>query len=138
MIIPWGTDAPLYHRPFATYALILINVLIFVFVPKDAYEDYVLMLGDGIHPLQWLTNNFLHTGILHLAGNMIFLWTFGMVVEGKLGWLIFLAVYFGLGVFDSAAMQLVVPSEHEIAMLGSSTIIFGLMGMCLVWRHATR
>ena len=133
MIIPWGTDAPLYHRPYATYALILINVLIFVFVPKDAYEDYVLMLGDGIHPLQWLTNNFLHTGILHLAGNMIFLWTFGMVVEGKLGWLVFLAVYLGLGVFDSAAMQLVVPSEHEIAMLGSSTIIFGLMGMCLVW-----
>ena len=54
MIIPWGTDAPLYHRPFATIALIVINVLIFVFVPGDAYEDYVLVLGDGLHPLQWL------------------------------------------------------------------------------------
>ena len=74
MIIPWGTDAPLYHRPFATYALILINVVIFVFVPKDAYEDYVLMLGDGIHPLQWLTGQWLqprHLGALdQLSGRV--------------------------------------------------------------------
>jgi membrane associated rhomboid family serine protease len=133
MIIPWGTDAPLYHRPFATIALTLINVLIFFLVPRDACADYVLVLGDGVHPVQWLTNNFLHTGFIHLAGNMIFLWTFGLVVEGKLGWWRFALVYLLLGVVDSAAMQVLVPSEHEIAMMGSSTIIFGLMGMCLVW-----
>ena len=51
------------------------------------------MLGDGIHPLQWLTNIFLHAGFFHLVGNMIFLWTFGFVVEGKLGWLPFTALY---------------------------------------------
>jgi membrane associated rhomboid family serine protease len=133
MIIPWGTDAPIYHRPFATFALLAINVLLFFVVPGDAYEDYVLVLGDGVHPVQWLTNNFLHSGIFHLAGNMIFLWTFGLVVEGKLGWLRFLAVYLFLGVVESAAMQLLVPSEQEVSMLGSSTILFGLMGMCLVW-----
>ena len=133
MIIPWGTDAPLYHRPFATIALIAINVLLFFVVPGDAYEDYVLVLGDGVHPVQWLTNNFLHTGIFHLVGNMVFLWTFGLVVEGKLGWLRFLAVYLLLGVVDSAAMQVLVPSEQAVSMLGSSTIIFGLMGICLVW-----
>jgi membrane associated rhomboid family serine protease len=133
MIIPWGTDAPLYHRPFATIALIAINVVLFFIVPGDAYEDYVLVLGDGVHPVQWLTNNFLHSGIFHLLGNMVFLWTFGLVVEGKLGWLRFLAVYLGLGVVDSAAMQILVPSEQAVSMLGSSTILFGLMGMCLVW-----
>jgi membrane associated rhomboid family serine protease len=133
MIIPWGTDAPLYHRPYATIAMIAINVLLFFVVPSDAYSDYVLVLGDGLHPVQWLTNNFLHSGIFHLIGNMIFLWTFGLVVEGKLGWIRFLVVYFLLGIFESAAMQLLVPSEQEVSMLGSSTIIFGLMGMCLVW-----
>jgi membrane associated rhomboid family serine protease len=133
MIIPWGTDAPLYHRPYATVAMIAINVLLFFVVPRDAYDDYVLVVGDGVHPVQWLTNNFLHSGIFHLIGNMIFLWTFGLVVEGKLGSIRFLVVYLLLGVFESAAMQLLVPSEQEVSMLGSSTIIFGLMGMCLVW-----
>ena len=133
MIIPWGTDAPIYHRPFATIALILINVLLLFVVPRDAYDDYVLVIGDGVHPIQWLTNNFLHSGIIHLVGNMIFLWTFGLIVEGKLGWWRFTIVYLLLGVVDSALMQLLVPSEQEIQMLGSSTIIFGLMGMSLVW-----
>jgi membrane associated rhomboid family serine protease len=133
MIIPWGTDAPLYHRPFATIALTLINVLLFFVVPRDEYADFVLVIGDGVHPIQWLTNNFLHSGIVHLLGNMIFLWTFGLVVEGKLGWWRFTLVYLLLGVVESAAMQLLVPSEQEIRMLGSSTIIFGLMGICLVW-----
>jgi membrane associated rhomboid family serine protease len=133
MIIPWGTDAPIYHRPFATIGMIALNVLLFFIVPQDAYSDYVLVLGDGVHPVQWLTNNFLHSGIFHLIGNMIFLWTFGLVVEGKIGWLRFLIVYLLLGVFDSAAMQVIVPSEQEVSMLGSSTIILGLMGMCLVW-----
>ncbi len=133
MIIPWGTDAPIYHRPFATIALIAINVLLLFIVPREAYQDYVLLIGDGVHPVQWLTNNFLHSGIVHLVGNMIFLWTFGLLVEGKLGWWKFTIVYLLLGVVDSALMQLLVPSEHPIRMLGSSTIIFGLMGMCLVW-----
>jgi membrane associated rhomboid family serine protease len=133
MIIPWGTDAPIYHRPFATIALILINVLLLFVVPRDAYDDYVLVIGDGVHPIQWLTNNFLHSGIIHLVGNMIFLWTFGLIVEGKLGWWRFLIVYLLLGVVDSALMQLLVPSSVEIRMLGSSTIIFGLMGISLVW-----
>jgi membrane associated rhomboid family serine protease len=114
MIIPWGTDAPLYHRPYATIAMMAINVLVFFVVPRDAYADYVLILGDGVHPVQWLTNNFLHSGIVHLVGNMIFLWTFGLVVEGKLGWLRFTAVYLLLGVTESAAMQLLVPSEQQI------------------------
>jgi membrane associated rhomboid family serine protease len=133
MIIPWGTDAPIYHRPFATIALIAINVLLFFVIPGDAYDGYVLVVGDGVRPVQWLTNNFLHSGFFHLAGNMIFLWTFGFVVEGKLGWVRFLIIYLLLGVSESAAMQLLLPSEHEVSMLGSSTIVFGLMGMCLVW-----
>lgn len=135
MIFPWGTDAPLYHRPFVTFALIAINTLILVLVPREAYADYVLELGDGIHPLQWLTNNFLHSGVLHLLGNMIFLWTFGLVVEGKLGWWRYTIVYLLLAVVESALMQLLVPGDpsQPVSMLGASTAIFGLMGMCLVW-----
>jgi membrane associated rhomboid family serine protease len=133
MLIPWGTDAPLYHRPVATITLIVLNILSLLMFPADTYKDWTLVLGDGAHPVQWLTNNFMHSGWFHLAGNMIFLWTFGFVVEGKLGWWVFTLVYLGLGVSESAAMQLLVPSPHEVRMLGSSTIIFGLLAMCLVW-----
>ena len=133
MLIPWGTDAPLYHRPVVTIALIVLNVLSLLLLPAGAYEDWALVLGDGVHPAQWLTNNFMHSGWFHLVGNLIFLWTFGFVVEGKLGWWAFTLVYLGMGVSESAAMQLLVPSQEEVRMLGSSTIIFGLLAMCLVW-----
>ena len=113
MIIPWGTDAPIYHRPFATIALIADQRAAPLRRARGMpTTDYVLVIGDGVHPVQWLTNNFLHSGIFHLVGNMIFLWTFGLVVEGKLGWWRFPLVYLLLGVVDSAAMQLLVPSEQ--------------------------
>jgi membrane associated rhomboid family serine protease len=133
MIIPWGTDAPIYHRPVATIALILLNVLSYLLFPSGRYDDWTLTLGEGVHPVQWLTNLFMHTGLFHLIGNMIFLWTFGLVVEGKLGWWAFTLVYLGLGVGESAGMQLLVHSQQPVHMLGASTVIFGLLAMCLVW-----
>ncbi|CEF48404.1 unnamed protein product [uncultured bacterium] len=133
MIIPWGSDAPLYHRPVATVALIFSSVLSFVAFPARDYERWTLVLGAGIHPLEWLTNSFLHAGWGHLIGNMVFLWTFGLIVEGKLGWWAFLLVYLGLGAVESATLQLLIHTETPIFMLGTSGIIFGLLAMCLVW-----
>ena len=133
MIIPWGTDAPIYHRPIATIALIVLNVLVFLLFPARAHEDWTLVLGNGLHPVQWLTNIFLHAGIFHLVGNMIFLWTFGFVVEGKIGGLPFTVIYLALGFVESAVIQVLVQSEHSFAMMGSSTVIFGLLAICLVW-----
>jgi membrane associated rhomboid family serine protease len=133
MLIPWGSDAPLYHRPYATVALVVLNVAAFLAMPRGGYADWVLVLGDGVHPVQWLTNLFLHAGWGHLIGNMIFLWTFGMVVEGKLGSFGFLLVYLGLGVAESAGLQLLVKSDEPVRMLGTSGIIFGLLAMCVVW-----
>ena len=46
----------------------------------------MLEIGNGVHPLQWFSNLFMHGGIMHLLGNMVFLWVFGIIVEGKLGW----------------------------------------------------
>jgi len=133
MIIPWGTDAPIYHRPVATLAIMVLYAASYLFFPAGAHEGLALELGDGLHPLQWVTNLFMHTGVFHLIGNMIFLWTFGFVVEGKLGWWAFTLVYLGIGASESAAMQLLVQSDQTVRMLGASGVIFGLLGMCLVW-----
>lgn len=133
MIIPWGTDAPIYHRPVATIGVIVANVLIFVAFPSPLHEDWMLELGGGIHPLQWLSNIFMHLGFGHLLGNMIFLWAFGIIVEGKLGALGFLSVYLAMGVGESALFQLLARPEGGGLMLGASGAIFGLMALCLLW-----
>jgi membrane associated rhomboid family serine protease len=133
MLIPWGTDAPIYHKPFATVAVIVLNVLVFIIFPSPSHADWALVLGKGVHPLQWLANIFMHLGIGHLIGNMIFLWAFGIVVEGKLGALGFLAVYLGIGVLESAILQAVCHPEQPIHMLGASGAIYGLLAICLVW-----
>jgi membrane associated rhomboid family serine protease len=133
MIIPWGTDAPIYHRPVATLAIMVLNVVSYLFFPAGAHPGWALELGDGLHPHQWVTSLFMHSGLFHLIGNTIFLWTFGFVVEGKLGWWAFALVYLAIGASESAAIQVLVQSNQTVRMLGASGVIFGLLGMCLVW-----
>lgn len=136
MIIPWSTDAPIYHWPVATVGLIVANVVAFVGLAAAGPETlklWALGYGEGLHPTQWLTSNFAHAGIMHLVGNMLFLWAYGIIVEGKLGWWKFLAVYLGIGVLQSALEQIVMLRADGGGSLGASAAIFGLMAICLVW-----
>jgi membrane associated rhomboid family serine protease len=136
LYIPYGTDAPVYHRPYITVAMIVINVVVFIMFPqREQFEPYMLALGDGLHPLQWLTTNFLHANIGHLISNMLFLWVFGPVVEGKLGALRMLVLYLGIGIGYGAAIQilaLIIGVESGFC-LGASAIIFGLAAMSFIW-----
>jgi len=107
MFIPYGTDAPIYHWPFATGAMMLINIVVLVlqYMHPESQADFVLVHGDGLHPIQWLTSVFMHEGVLHLLGNLIFLWAFGIIVEGKVGPIIFTLLYVGIGVFQNMIQQ---------------------------------
>ena len=133
MLIPLSSDAPLYHRPFATVAVIVLCVVSFFAFPAGKHEEWMLEIGDGVHPLQWLSNLFMHGGYGHLIGNMVFLWAFGIIVEGKLGWWAFTLVYLAIGIAESAAIQLILHPETTVHMLGASGAIYGLLAMCLVW-----
>lgn len=133
MIIPWATDAPIYHRPWATMTLMAASVAAFLLLDEDAAEPYLLVHGDGLHPLQWITSNFIHANILHLAGNLIFLWSFALVVEGKVGFFPFLAIYLGLGFVQCGLEQLVTLGFAQGGSLGASAIVYGIMAMALVW-----
>ena len=134
IIIPWNTDAALYHPPIVTVGLIAVNVAAFGLILADpaAALPGLLVFGDGLHPVQWVTNVFMHGGILHLVGNMFFLWGFGLIVEGKIGWWRFLLLYLALGAIESAISQ-VAMLDGEGAVLGASGAIFGLMAVALVW-----
>lgn len=137
MIIPYATDAPIYHWPRATLGVIIANVAIYVLsmsVPPETVRPWLMELGTGLHPLQWLTHNFLHADPLHLLFNMVFLWSYGIIVEGKVGWLPFLLTYIAIGICHGAAIQAAYSSvETTSYVLGASGIIFGLMAICMVW-----
>lgn len=139
MFVPYSTDAPVYHLPFATVGLIVANVFLYFIVPQpsetdDTFRQFALEF-NRVAPLQWLTCNFMHLGFIHLAGNMIFLWVFGLIVEGKIGWWRFLSVYALMGVAFGAVIQLgvVLISPQEGMGAGASAVIFGLIGISAIW-----
>ena len=133
MLIPWNTDVPIYHFPFVTIALIVINsCAFFVTLQIEEPELWMLAFGDGLHPVQWVSSAFMHADIMHLVGNMIFLWGFGLVIEGKLGWWCFALVYLGLATIESAIVQACMQHQPGYA-LGASAAINGLLAMSLIW-----
>ncbi len=137
MIIPYATDAPIYHFPRATLGIIVANVAIFAACrlgDPAAAEPYAMVLGAGLHPVQWLSHNFLHAGFLHLLFNMIFLWAYGIIVEGKIGWFRFLLLYLAIGTLHGAAIQAAyLGAAKEGYVLGASGVVFGLMAVGMVW-----
>ncbi|MEM1061238.1 MAG: rhomboid family intramembrane serine protease [Planctomycetota bacterium] len=135
-MIPLGTDAPLYHRPFGTVLLIVVNVAVFVGVGLPSgfeYPGWVLEYGS-IDPVEWVAGNFIHFGFGHLLGNMIFLWGFGLLAEGKLGFWRFLGVYLLIGVATSAFEQgLMTVAGQGGGSGGASGVIFGLIAIAVIW-----
>ena len=135
MLIPYGTDAPLYHRPYATIGVIAVNLVLAIAVPKDAREHWALTMGDGFHPLQWVTHSFLHAGLIHAAGSMSLLWVFGLIVEGKVGPFWFLGSYLAVGILHGATVQAAgwntVPQTFDT--FGSEASVCGILGMAVVW-----
>jgi membrane associated rhomboid family serine protease len=139
MLIPYDTDAPIYHWPFATLGTIIVNVLIFLGImklPEPAqkwvYEHFALVYGSW-NPLQWLTSNYLHVDILHVLGNMAVLWGIGIIVEGKIGWWRFLVLYNLMGVVQCGFEQTLMVLADEGGSLGASAIIYALIAVAMVW-----
>jgi membrane associated rhomboid family serine protease len=89
------------------------------------------------HPLegaQWLTvltHMFMHGGVLHLLGNVWFLWIFGGNVEDRLGTFRYLLFYAATGVAAGAAQIAAGPSS-ALPMLGASGAISGVLGGYLI------
>lgn len=129
MLLPINTDAPLYHFPFGTIGLIVVNVACFALSasPLDplAAHGWALEYGEGLNPVQWFTSAFAHAGFLHLLGNVFFLWGFGLVVEGKLGWLRFIPLYLLLVTLSGAAVDLLTlhrTPEYVLSEYGCSSM----------------
>jgi len=119
MLIPISTDAPLYHYPISTSGLIVVNFLCFIVAGAGHSNDAWMLHYGTFNPLEWLLSIFAHIGIMHLIGNMIFLWAFGLIVEGKLGWRRFLIVYLIIGVGQSGLEQTIMLYRTDSHVLSS-------------------
>jgi membrane associated rhomboid family serine protease len=78
----------------------------------------------------WLTPftaMFMHGGLLHLGGNMLFLWIFGNNVEDSMGPAKFLLFYL-LGGLAAAALQVAIGPDSLVPNLGASGAIAGVLG----------
>ena len=132
LVLPWNTDAPVYHWPFATVGLIATNIAIYgltAFTDQQTLEGWMLAFGQ----VQWLTSCFLHAGFWHLLGNMVFLWAFGLVVEGQVGAFRFLGIYLLIGIVANLLLQIMGLGRDGGYALGASGAIFGIMGVALAW-----
>jgi membrane associated rhomboid family serine protease len=133
MFIPVYSDAAKYFWPIGTGILVLLNIIVFVLDLSFDLDDYSLEYGSGLHPVQWLTSMFIHANIIHLIGNLLFIWAFGLVIEGRVGTLYFLALYLGMGIGESMLEQILLLSIGEGSSVGASSAIYALILVAMVW-----
>ncbi len=148
VLIPLRTDSPIRRPPKANYALIAANVMVLLLTydlmpapraPGDMspppsplrpeVRQYRLLL-DGAEPElhQLFTYQFLHDGLWHLLGNMLFLWVFGNSVNAKMGQVAYVLFYLACGVAAGAGYLLF----NQSPLLGASGSVAGVTTAFLV------
>ncbi len=149
-MIPLRDTIPSQTVPVVNYLLIVVNLAVFVYqfmLPEGT--SHQLITDYGIVPLRtvhffighdisWqeallplFSYMFLHGGVLHLAGNTLYLWIFGDNVEDYFGHLGYLVFYLLSGV-GSAMIHLLLGWSSDIPTIGASGAIAGVMGAYLV------
>jgi membrane associated rhomboid family serine protease len=144
-MIPIRDENPTTRTPYVTVGLITLNCLLFLYqilLGPDA-EHFVLSLAaipaelfhfqerpPGAAVPAWLTvfsSMFLHGSILHLGGNMLYLWVFGNNIEDVLGHGRFALFFLVTGALGALAHALTAPAS-SIPMIGASGAISGILG----------
>lgn len=147
-MIPLRDDNPTTLVPWVTFTLIAANVLAFVFEVSLGERLQSFLALYGVVPVRLLSSGpaagpappvvvtvfssmFLHGGVLHVAGNMLYLWIFGNNVEDALGHVRYLLFYLISGVAAVYAHALVDPFS-TLPMIGASGAVSGVLGAYLV------
>lgn len=112
------------------------------FIPRELTDGTAyLTFGDIATPAPtWVTiftSMFIHGGLLHLAGNLTFLWVFGGNIEGRLGHVKYLLFYLATGVAAALTHWLIQPAS-PVPLVGASGAIAGVMGAYLLFYPRNR
>ena len=129
-------------KPVVTYALIIINLFVFLFPMFYGNTEQVYNLFASYGPFvkmgeyyRLLTAAFLHANIAHLIFNMYALWIIGMQLESFIGRWRYLVVYLFSAITGSLLSVIVTPDAVSV---GASGAIFGLLGALLYFGYHYR
>jgi membrane associated rhomboid family serine protease len=144
-MIPISDDNPVRRAAVVTWAIIVVCVLTYLwerslgrdmnsalfvlgFVPANLFVTHATESGYVAVPptLTIFTSMFLHGGVLHLAGNMLYLWVFGNNVEDALGHLRFVFFYIACGTAAALTMG-AIDATSTVPMIGASGAISGVL-----------
>lgn len=154
-MIPISDDNPARLTPVMTWLIIALCVIVYLwerslgrdmaaavfvlgFVPASLFGLHSPPTGFvSISPVATIFSSmFMHGGILHLAGNMLYLWIFGNNVEDAMGHLRFAAFFLICGVAAALTLAFVDPASR-IPMVGASGAISGVLaGYALLFPRA--
>jgi membrane associated rhomboid family serine protease len=155
MFIPLKDENPSGKFAFVNIGLILANIAVFLYqltLTPHAFKIFVtanamvparisgFLSGYGSFEAAFLpliTSMFLHAGIAHILGNMLFLWIFGDNVEAAFGHLGYLLFYFVCGV-GSGLVHIAFNLNSHIPALGASGAISGVLGAYIVLEPRNR
>lgn len=141
-MFPLKDTEPSYSRPVVTTTLIVVNVLIFLFefllpessryyLSRNALTRVYGLTPDHFRIANLFTSMFLHGSLMHVLGNMLYLWVFGKRLEDALGHAKFLLFYLLCGC--AAGISQVIASPYStLPMVGASGAIAGVMGAYLL------
>jgi len=135
-VIPLRDVIPSRTTPVVTVSLIVANVVVFLYelTLGRRVEEFTLVFGLVPADFSWIavfTSMFVHGGLFHVAGNMLYLWIFGDNVEDRMGHARFLAFYLFCGTAAALAQTFTSP-DSTVPMVGASGAIAGVMGAYFV------
>lgn len=148
-MIPIRDQIPTRRVPIVTYLLIAANILVFVLEWLAGPNQEALVYQFALIPAQVtsgldvgdiadvFSSMFMHAGLMHLAGNMLYLWIFGDNVEDSMGKVKYLVFYLLGGVVASLAHILTNPGS-QIPTVGASGAIAAVLGAYLVMYPQSR
>lgn len=144
---------PKKYVPVMTIILVVINILVFFYVEVTGGSEniqHMIDMGAMYQPdffageyYRLVTHFFLHFGIEHLGNNMLSLLILGYALEGYIGKVRILIVYFFSGVLagGTSIVYNISIAEGEVVSAGASGAIYGLMGALLalmIFRRSSR
>ena len=145
-MLPVRDEETIAVFPFATVAIVAVNLIVFIhqlFLPRAELEALVMRFGAVPYEIArfthladaprlpniatLFTSQFLHGGLFHLVGNLIYLWAFGRRVEAAVGVWRFTPFYLGCGAVAVIAQVVMTPSLRA-PVIGASGAIAGVLG----------
>jgi len=141
-MIPLKDENPTTNFPHITILLITSNIIIFLYQISQSMTPFAIFETYGLIPAQLIetpvrmyptiySSMFLHSGVAHLMGNMLYLWIFGNNIEDVLGKFRFIIFYLVCGTLASMG-HIVTDLQSDVPMVGASGAISGILGAYLV------